>query len=310
MDKYIGALITNQRTDTRNGDTDSIPDKDFLRFNQYAQDRLFGLITLSYNWVFEEVIEIDIVAGQNTYEIDDNLAFGTRITNVEYSHSGLGNDYRSLNVTTDRYAFDSGGSRPYCYRRRHGKVVIEGTPTQSVGKLRVTYERALDRLALRAGQVKNGIADETMPLESSGAYDVSAENEALLIAGEYVCVSSLQGEALLYNALITNYNSTTNVLTFAENVSTYLVPGKSISDLVGSFITIGKYTNTHSKLTNEAEGYFIEYVNRKVHNVDSSDQFAETDKILKEIKDMVVASYKMPDKARKAFPISSKDIWI
>lgn len=309
MDKYIGSIITNQRTDTRNSDADAIPDSDFLRFNQYAQDRLFGLITLSYNWVFEEVIEIDIVAGQNTYEINDNLAFGTRITNVEYSHSGLAKDYRPLQVTADRYVSDDSSSRPYCYRRRHGKIVVEGTPSQSVGKLRATYERALDRLALRAGQINGTPSGTTIDLTTSGNLP-TAENEALFTAGEYICVSAANGEPLLYNAVISSYDAPTDVLTFVANVDTYLVPGKTLSNLANQFITIGKYTSTHSKLTNEAEGYFIEYVNRKVHNIDSSDQFAETDKILKEIKDMVVASYKMPDKARKQFPISSKDIWI
>jgi hypothetical protein len=46
-----------------------------------------------------------------------------------------------------------------------------------------------------------------------------------------------------------------------------------------------------------------EWVNRKLHNIESSDQFEMTNLLLKEIKDTIVASYKRPDKDRKSFPI-------
>ncbi len=137
MFRYIGDIIAEERNDTRNNDTDAISDAQILTYNQQAQDRLYGLITLSYNYAFEEVIEIAIESGENTYVVPDNLAFGSRINQVEYSHTGQDKDYRDLPITPYRYQRHTGSGRPKFYRRRHNRIVVEPTPDVDSGKLRV-----------------------------------------------------------------------------------------------------------------------------------------------------------------------------
>lgn len=302
MDKYIGDIILAERHDTRNRDTDAHSDAQFLRYNQYAQDRLYALITLSHNWVFEETILVAPVIGQDAYEINDNLAFGTRITNVEFSVSNDGR-YYPLEVTPNRYRTLSDNGRPLFYRRRHGKVVVEPTPSSTAGMFRITYERSLDNLALRAGRVNGTPSGANIDLTHSSFGAPSAENEALLVEDAYICICDSYGEPLLYNGVVSSYDSGTDVLTLAASVSTYLLDGVSMAEVADGYLTIGKYTTTHSKLPNEAEAFLVEYVNRKLHNVDSSDQFEATDKLLREITEAIVASFKFPDKARKRFPI-------
>lgn len=303
MDIYLGDLITGQRHDTRNVDTEAHSNDQFVRYNNYAQSRLFGLITLSHNWLFEETIEADIVANQDTYEVNDNLSFGTRITNVEYSRTGLSSGYTPMEVTPDRYQTLTGGKYPVYWRRRHGKVVIEPSPTVAQGKLRITYERALDRLALRTAQINGTPSGTSIALDN-----IDSALEAQITANAFICISDINGTPLLYNGVVSSYSSPN--ITLTANVSEYLQTGVALADLDNAFLTVGKYTTTHSKLPNEAEGFFNEWVNAKLHNIDSSDQFNETSELVRNIRDTMVAALKMPDKARKVFPVVDEDLMI
>lgn len=310
MDKYIGELIEAQRFDTRNEDITAITDLDLLRYNQYAQDRLYGLISLDYNWVFERQILIDIEAGENSYSINDNLAFGTRITSVEYRHNPTSR-YMPVPPTPDRYSDQTMTyTRPVYYRRRHGAIILEPTPNVNTGNLRVTYERGLDRFALREARVLSVPSGSTVDLTHGTYAAPTAITEAKLVNGAFVCFTKADGTAIAYNCEIDSYNAGTNVITFVNPLVDYLVEGFIDADLVNAYMTVGRYTSTHSPLPNEAEGFFIEWVNRKLHNVDSSDQFPETDLLLKEIKDTIVAAFKRPDKDRKTFPVSDWKIMI
>lgn len=308
MDKYIGDIITEQREDTRNTDVEAIADSRFLRYNQYAQDKIFSYVSLSYSWAFEKTILVDPVIDQEEYTINDNLAFGTRINNVEYSINNDAN-FLPLSVTPDRYTQLLDAGRPRFYKRRQGSVLIEPIPKTTQGKFRFTYERALDKLALRVGRINGAPSSTTINLNYTGEEPTTA-NEALFVENTYVCISDAFGTPLLYNGIISSYDAGTNVLTLTADVEDYLVTGKTLADLADAYVTLGKYTCTHSSLPNEAENYFIEWVCRKLYNVDDSNQFKNTDQLLKEIMDAIIASFKFSDKARKSFPVHDFDAMI
>lgn len=303
MDRYIGDLISDQRFDTQNEDTDAISSSQFLRYNQYAQHRLYGRITLGFSWLFEETITTAVVADQATYNVEDNLAFGTRITNVEYSETGNTGTWKPLKVTTDRYRDIVTRGRPWEWLRRHGSVVIRPVPDSSTGYLRITYERAMDRLALRVAQINGTPSGTTISTDN-----IDTTLTSLLTANAFVCVSDINGVPLLYNGIISSWSSPT--LTLTANVEDYLETGYSLSDLDNAFITVGKYTTTHSKFPNEAEGYFNEYVNRKINGIEDNDTFDLTEAQLTEQEQMIVAAMKLPDKARKTFPIVDHEMLI
>jgi hypothetical protein len=163
-------------------------------------------------------------------------------------------------------------------------------------------------LDLRRGQVSGTPSSTNIDL--SGGSGVTTDNEALLVANTYVCISDAFGTPLLYNGIVSSYNSGTDVLTLTGNVEDYLVTGKTLSDLANAYLTIGKWSTTHSKLPDEAEGYFIEWVNRKLNAVDSDMSFDESDEMLDEIEKAIIASYRRADKEVKTFPINDFDLLI
>lgn len=308
MQTYIGDIISDQRHDTRNRDTDAHSNENILRYNQYAQNRLYALISREYSYAFEETYDVSIVANQKEYTVDDYVAFGTRITSVWYSPTGTEAAFRPLRPTPNRPDRLTTGTRPIFYRRRGETVVLEPTPTVAQGTLRIVYERSLDKLELRRGQI-SGTPSGT-DIDLSGGSGVSTDDEALLVANTYVCVSDAFGTPLLYNGIVSSYNAGTDVLTLTGDVEDYLVTGKTLADLANAYLTIGKYSTTHSKLPDEAEGYFIEWVNRKLNSVDSDIQFDESDEMLEEIEQAIIASYRRADKEVKSFPINDFDLLI
>lgn len=310
MDRYIGDIIASQRFDTRNSDSDAISDAQFLRYNNQAQRYLYSLISLSYSYAFENEITTSIVAGQGAYTVNDKLAFGTRITTVYYIPDTANPSYRyRLSPTPKRYGVLQTGTRPRYYRRRGGQVILEPTPTSSVGSLVIVYERDLDTLDLRRGRINGTPSGTTIDLTHPSGAPTTAD-EALFVQNAYVCISDSYGNPLLYNGVISSYDSGTDVLTLAANVDTYLVDGVVLADLADQYVTIGKYTSTHSSLPNQADDFFVEYVNRKVHGVDSSDEIVPATGMMRELLDAIIESYKMADKDVKPFPVDNFDLLI
>lgn len=303
MELYVGDLITAQRGDTRNKDTTAIVDSEFVNYNNYAQNMLYGIISRSYASIFTFSEDFAVTAGDDTYSVTDNIAFGTRIVMVEYSYDGQEKNFTRIKPTPNIYQRLTYPGRPKFYRRIHGAVKIEPAPEVTEGTLRIWYERGLDRLQIRQARVNGTPSSTDIDLTHSGFGAPSTDVEALFISGTKICICNSDGTPMLYNGVISSYNAGSDVLTLAANVSTYLVTGYSLANLADGYLTIGRYTSTHSKLCNEAEQYFIEFVNRCIKNRDASKQVAYTDKILQECAAMVVGGYKVPDKDLKSFPV-------
>lgn len=312
MDKYIGTLLSEQRVDTRNGDTSAISDTTLIRYNDYAQKYLFGLITKSHPRCFIEYEDLPVTGNENIYQVTGNLAFGTRIVLVKYSYNGEEKHFRRLTPYNNLYsAYTPYPGRPRYYERRHGKVVLIPTPEVTEGTLRIFYEKALDSLALRVARVNGTPSGAVIDLTHSSFGAPSADTEtALAIPGDFICLSKPDGTVVLYNGVISSYNAGSDALTLAANVSTYLVSGYALADLADCYLTLGKWTTTHSKLPNEAEQFCTEYVNRCIHNIESSKQWATTDKVLSQLAATVLANFASPDKDIKSFPMDDFDLLI
>lgn len=315
MDKSLSAIISAERADSRNGDTDSIADIDFVRYNQFAQDRLVSLIATQHSWVFIEKVDIPIVAGTSLYSLNRNVLFGTRLVQVEYSYNGLEANFQRLMPTPNRYQRVTGSGRPIYYRRTNGQVEVEPVPASTEGTLRVTYERQRDRVDIKRAKVSGTPSGTTINI--LGYLDpvpsITTETSDILTPTNqkhvrHICICDPDGTRILTNGVISSYSA--GVITLAANVSTYLEAGKALVDLANNLVTSGKYSSTHSELPNECERYFIEYTNRRVMTRDSSVDWNEVDTALKEIELDIVNSFKIPDKDVKPFPISDSTMLI
>lgn len=309
MDNYIGDIINGVRRDTRNADDIptstnlvGIETKDFLRYANYAQQKLQSILSAVSHEIFERQKEIDIIAGQAAYDIPDNVYIGTRIRSVRYSPTGNAVDYCRL-LPKNPYDVYSGTGSPFRYHRRNGQIILEPTPSQSGGKLEVTYERRLDTLAIRSAQVNGTPSGTTVDLTHGTFGAPSTDVEALLTKDTYFCISDAYGTPMLYNAVISSYNAGTDAITTAANVSTYLVTGYALSNLADGYLTIGKWTRTHSELPDDCERYLTAYTAKSIYKRESSTSLLDEDPDLKDILKDLIESFKVPDKDVKSIPV-------
>lgn len=305
MDTYIGDILDGADHDSRNDSFTGITKADALRFANYAQFYLFGRITRKFPRSFYQRTSntaIPIVANQQDYTVNDNVYMGTRIVLIQYSPDGADttfvrlyplNPYVDANITT---------GRPLYYERQNGTIRIFPIQTTASGYLRVVYERALDRLDIREAQVNGAPTGATITLSS-------IVDSSRFAANAYVCISDFNGIPLLYNGLVTGLSGST--LSLAANVSTYLILSTTtLADLNNGYVTIGKYTSTHSQLTNDAEGFISEYVTQRLYKRDARIDDTKILASMKDLEDQIVSGYEIADKEAKGIPISDYDILV
>lgn len=303
-------IISGIRRDTLNADdvptstnAVGVETKDFVRHANYAQQMLQSRISKVVRSAFLAVAEIDIVADQAEYTIPDNVFLGTRIFSVRYSRTGDTADYLRLEPRNP-YDTYSGGGAPTSYFRRNGKVVLQPIPAEASGSIEVVYERTLDRMDIRRGRVNGTPSGTTIDLTHSSFGSPDSEAETLLaIPGTYVCVSDVDGNVMLRNAVISSYNSGTDAITTAASVSTYLVGSYTLSSLADGYLTIGKYTSTHSGLDDVCEPFITSYVAEKIFKREASGIVVDETEDRKEMLQDIISAYKQADKDVYRIPI-------
>ncbi len=310
--KYVGDLISESRRDSNNTDTTGISTEDFLRYANYGQEAIFGKILQTSPMSFQAESAISIVADQEAYDIPDNVYLGERIVNVEYSATGLTRDYFKLYEVSLSFRNTYPSLRPQNYIRRNGQMLLRPTPNQSGGTLRVTYERQLDSVDTRRGQVNGTPSGAVIDLTHGTFGAPSTTDEALLVANAYICISDAFGNVMLRNGLVSSYVAGTDALTLAANVSTYLVGTYTLANLADGYLTIGKYTTTHSKLKKVCERYLVAYMNWKALSRDAATR--EKSELFREekmdLEKEIVESYKLPDKDEDSIQLENPDLML
>lgn len=302
MDSYIGDILSGCDRDSRNDNFAGISKADALRFANYAQYYLFGKITRKYPASFvKRTANIPIVANQEDYEVNDNLYLGTRIIKVEWSADGISNWIR-LTPANPYANYRQQTGYPAYYYRENGKVRIEPIQASATGYLRITYERALDKMDIRQATINGAPTGATMTLST-------IDDASKFATNAYICVSDFNGTPLLYNGLVVGLSGST--LTLAADVSTYFIDtDTTLADLNGGYVTVGKYSTTHCQLSNDAEGFISEYVTKRLYKRDAR---IDDTKILAELaplEQQIIAGYEIPDKEVKPIPIADNEILV
>ena len=153
--RYIQKIIDQVRKQTENeefSDFVGIQDSEFVQYINDAQHRLQGLIAAQHPRVFLDEYIIDIVSGNESYNLPTDTFLNNKVHNVEYSSTGNNDDYYTLEQTTLKRRNSGITGSPSHYIRMAGKILLSPQPTGS-GKVRVTYVKKVKELDLRGGLV-------------------------------------------------------------------------------------------------------------------------------------------------------------
>lgn len=314
--RYVGDLVDSIRRDTQNAadvptatTQRGIQTQDIVRYLNYAQHSLERIITSLYPFVFTgtQTFPLD---STNLYDITDNVYLDLRVKKVEYSRTGLEKDYQELAYRNDLERFYSPYGYPQEWMRVNGGAIsLNPVPASSTsGNIRVTYQRALDSMGVRVGQITSVTLTsnilQTLTINTA-TDDTAPILEAANTAQTPLCITSAKGVPILYNQYFSAYDIATGVFTLTPLT---ISPVRSTRPpTIGDYITIGSFTTTHSQLPYLTEAYLVEWASRKLKmRVTSPQDWKALELSANRLAGEIVEAYKVGDStAVKTIPLSS-----
>lgn len=161
--RYVGDIIDDVRSDTQlsndrvtSTSARGIKDADILRYLNYAQFSLERQITSLYPQMFNDSETFPVIGGTTKYIISGNLYLNLSVKKVEYSFDGQLQNFVEIFQQTDLDVnnFPTSGD-PYSWVLDNEAIELVPPPQQTRGSIRVTYQRTLDRMDVRRGQISN-----------------------------------------------------------------------------------------------------------------------------------------------------------
>jgi hypothetical protein len=286
--RYCGDLITEARLATDNeefSDTQGISQQEFLRYLNEAQDFLQAEISNRFVPLSDKDYVVSVVANQEEYPLPTNCFGHGRVKRVEYSETSQERDYYKIPV----YGAQARDSYPGCYVDgywvRNNSIMLCPPLQSSIGSLRVSYEVELDNMDLRRGTIESLVYAGTV-LTGIVMADDDYLDEITLGANHWFCVSDRDGVVKEYN-LEGSYASDTNTLTCSLATS---------GIAVGHYVTVGKYSATHSSLPRNCERFLIEYTAQSVADRDNVTLSAQANSRIQSIVKSLLDTFALADK--------------
>lgn len=312
--RRIEQLITLVRERSRNSDfsTDSstgevlsgISTSQILQFFNEAQDQLQAAILSSYPNEFIEEATLAIIGGTEEYTIPDRVFINNKIVSVEYRRGSNLADYCPL----DRLSFRDRNTmrgEPEYYIPRSGKIMVNPIPQSSQGDLRVMYYRELDDLDVRRGTVAS--VTYAAPALTALTLSTTGDDNLALADADYLCVNDRYGNVTMYNIPVSSYDAVTGIVSIVGGSFT-ADTGETIA--AGSYVTIGKYTTTHSKLADNCERFLVLYAQKRLLTLDESNTSVEEDAELQQVKTDILNSYADEARDPDVIPIMDEEIMV
>lgn len=284
---YIGADIKLARqfcdaSDwSRDGTTgnpnEGITDDLLLSFANDAQDYLQGVILSTFPDEFTDSEVQNLAANVEEYTPVGNLYIGRKFITVRISRTGLTQDYRVIPQKT-MLERDTQPGFPQFYIARSGKILIDPIYQGGTAKVEMNYYRELDNLSTRRGKITaaNGTTSITVDV-NEGTFDTYQ-----LANADYICVNDRYGVVKAYNLQVASFTPGTGVI---------LVTATTFSAVAGDYVTVGRYTTTHSKLSEHCHRYIRVYIQKRTLSKDSSVDAITESKELSDIEDEIKESY-------------------
>lgn len=292
--RYFGLIIDDLGEQSKNRRSDVTPtsgvtDNEILRYlssgQAYIQSQI--LRQVGQTNFFNQTQNISIIGGTKEYTLSGNVYYNQKLKRVRYSSTGQARDYIDLKyLVSERWTEDNDISAPSAYTVGNNTIILNGVPSNSSGTMRVVYVASLDRPEIRRGKIQS-VANNGTSYTSITLYDdddLDGTNIARYV-GDYLCVNSVLGVVNYYNAQISSYDSGSRTITLTNS----LMSAGAIA--VDSYITLGRYSTTHSKLPAECEHYLIEFADWKLKKGDSSQDSVEANSEMVMLMDDIIAQF-------------------
>ena len=290
--RQLEQLITASRRATNNLDFSSsagVQDEEFIQALNDAQEEIHSIINTTFPTILMKVVEKAVTIGIDSYSIPSDCYMGTRIDFIEYSPSGLVQDYYPIRKGSVKERINGQNGNPAYYIRQGTDIIVQPAPQQG-GKLRITYQRTVPVLDIRRAQVSSVVLSSnsitSLVLDTSVAFDNLALEEQ-----NFITIVDKNGVIKMQDIPVDGIDGNTGVVTVTSGFT--FQTGETISQ--GDYALRGKYSSTNSQLPDVCEKYLLEYCNMRIFMRDSSTDQAEVAALMQKIENTLKSAFSEPD---------------
>lgn len=271
--RRLEEMITDARAQAYSEDyslTEGWDDNVVARLFNLGLNRLYHAITQIDNPANIEEYTADIVSGQQAYDIPINVFMAIRIMDVRYQWGTQAYEFTTLKqgMIQDRFSYPINIPDIYCIR--DGQILLSPTPNISkTNGLIVNFQKRMRSVDVRRGQLASKTdAPVTITLTfsstSSKNANMQTNAESLLDKIDYICLVDRDGEPIVSQIPVNNYNSTTQVITAETDYSFPTAELAALDAAIAAgdaiYVVSGNYASSHSELDSQCEDYLIEFV--------------------------------------------------
>lgn len=257
--RRIELLINDVRFNTNNEGTNRYSSIRMIKFFNDAQRTLQALIhTHDTNGkYFVREVFLNLVANQESYAMPLDIFADNAITGVARLVTTSSIDY----YTPMRQLTEKERRKEFGYIPQGATVLVSPVPNILLNLgLRINYTYRIATLSLRVGKIASKTDGVSVQLEAGFLAD------DITLFEDFFCVIGADGTIKDKEFALDGYNTGTGLI----STSSTLVNGA-----VGDYVVIGAEATSHSELPNVCEQLLTNFVERKIHAVDSSKEISD-----------------------------------
>lgn len=298
--RQVNLLINQSRRATGNTEftpTSGVQDSEFLQYMNDGQEEIHSIINQLFPTILYKIETIDVQQGVEAYDLPRDTYLGTRVDFVEYSASGLDQDFYVIKKGSVKERVNGQSANPCFYIRINNQLFVQPRPQQG-GKLRVTYQKSIPNLDVRRAQVLSVVltGDSITSLTLDPAVQIDS---AELLEQGYFSVVDKDGNVKMQAIPIEAIDTSTGVVTLGAGFT--FEPGETIA--VGDYLCAGKFAAPLSLLPDVCEKFLIEYCNVRVLMRDSNTDSNDVGQVLVKVQDTLTKAFAEPSNDPDTIPI-------
>ena len=298
--RTVEQLLAASRRSTGNVDfseSAGIGDEEFLQAMNDGQEEIHSLINALFPTILMAVKLQAIQANLDSYAIPADCYMGTRLDFLEYSPSGLVQDYYPVRKGSVKERINGQSGNPAYYIRQGASIIMQ-PPPQNGGMLRITYQKTIPVLDKKRGTVSSVLlVGNTI---SSLYLDTATDLDATALAEQnFISIVDKNGVVKMRYIPVDSVDSGTGQVVVSAGFT--FESGETIA--AGDFAVRGKFASTHSQLPEVCEKYLLEYCNMRILMRDSSTDQAEVGALMQKIESTLKQAFAEPDNDPDRIPI-------
>ena len=298
--RQVNLLINQCRRSTGNTEftpSSGVQDAEFLQYINDGQEEIHSILNQLFPTILYKIQTIDVQQNVEAYDLPWDTYLGTRVDFVEYSASGLDQDFYPIKKGSVKERVNGQAGNPSFYIRINDQLFIQPRPQQG-GKLRVTYQKAIPKLDLRRGQILSVVTSGNQITSLTLDNSVQIDSEELIEQG-YFTVIDKDGVVKMHSIPIEAIDTTTGVVTLGAGFE--FDDDESIE--AGDFLCAGPFSATLSLLPDVCEKFLIEYTNVRVFMRDSNTDAGDVGQVLLKVQDTLTKAFAEPSNDPDTIPI-------